>query len=81
MEKLRMKYRASIMLHPGILDNAGNAVKHALHSLGFPEVNDVRIGKILIFEARSLDEATKMAKSQTNEVMEFFEIEELKDEI
>ena len=35
------------MLRPGILDNAGKATTKALHTLGFPEVNDVKIGKII----------------------------------
>jgi len=74
-----LKYKATIMLHRGILDNAGMAVTKALHNLGFPEVNDVRIGKTLIFDAQSLDEATQIVKSQTNEVMEYFEIGELNE--
>ena len=70
-------YRAKIMLHPGILDNAGLAVSSALNSLGWNEVKDVRIGKTLEYNASSLEEAESIAKSQTNEVMEFYEVEKL----
>ena len=69
-------YKAQITLKKGILDNAGNAVTQALKYLGFPEVNSVRIGKILEYNANSLEEALAIAESQTNEVMEDFYVEE-----
>ena len=69
-------YKAQITLKKGILDNAGNAVTQALKYLGFPEVNSVRIGKILEYNANSLEEARAIAESQTNEVMEDFYVEE-----
>lgn len=68
------KYRAIIRLRLGILDNAGMAVTHALNTMGFETIQDVRIGKILIFDANSLEEADEIAKSQTNEVMETYEV-------
>jgi phosphoribosylformylglycinamidine synthase len=34
-----------VMLKSGVLDPQGSAVKGSLHSLGFEEVTDVRIGK------------------------------------
>lgn len=68
------KYRATIKLRLGILDNAGMAVTHALKTMGFETIQDVRIGKILIFDANSLEEADEIAKSQTNEVMETYEV-------
>ena len=70
-------YRATITLKSGILDNAGMAVLSALNRLGFTTVNDVRIGRILEYTANSLEEAKAMAKSQTNEVMENFKVEEI----
>ena len=72
-----MKYKAHILLHKSILDNAGNAVTHALQSIGFTSVLDTRIGKILYFSASSDEEAELIIKSQTNEVMEYYEIERL----
>ena len=69
-------YRVKIMLHTGILDNAGMAVTHALKSIGFSEVENVRIGRTLDYNADSLEEAENIAKSQTNEVMEYYEVKE-----
>ena len=75
--RLPNMYKAVITLKPGILDNAGNAVTHALKYLGFPEVNSVRIGKILEYNADSLEQAIEIAESQTNEVMEDHSVTEI----
>ena len=32
---------------PGVLDPAGTAIERALHSLGFAETHDVRLGKYI----------------------------------
>lgn len=40
-----MKARVHVTLKPGVLDPQGRAVTHALHSLGFGQVGDVRQGK------------------------------------
>ena len=40
-------YRVSVQLKPSVLDPQGKTVAHALHALGFEEVTDVRIGKII----------------------------------
>lgn len=40
-----MKARVYITLKPGVLDPQGKTVQHALASLGFGGVDDVRIGK------------------------------------
>jgi phosphoribosylformylglycinamidine (FGAM) synthase PurS component len=71
-----MMYRAKIMLHTGILDNAGMGVTLALKSIGFSEVENVRIGRTLDYNADSLEDAENIAKSQTNEVMEYYEVKE-----
>jgi phosphoribosylformylglycinamidine synthase PurS subunit len=39
-----------VTLKESVLDPQGNAVKGGLHSLGFDEVNDVRIGKYMEVE-------------------------------
>ncbi|GEN35644.1 MULTISPECIES: phosphoribosylformylglycinamidine synthase subunit PurS [Aneurinibacillus] len=39
-----------VTLKESVLDPQGNAVKGSLHSLGFDEVNDVRIGKYMEVE-------------------------------
>ncbi|OYD07545.1 phosphoribosylformylglycinamidine synthase subunit PurS [Paludifilum halophilum] len=42
-------YKATIVvrLKPSVLDPQGNAVKGSLHSLGFEDVEEVRIGKTM----------------------------------
>ncbi len=40
-----MKARVHVTLKPGVLDPQGRAINHALHSLGFDQVGDVRQGK------------------------------------
>ena len=66
------------MLKPGILDNAGKATTRALHSLGFNNVNDVKIGKTIKLTCDEND-IERIAKSQVNEVMENYTIECLDD--
>jgi len=50
-----MKVRVLVRLKPGILDVQGTAVKRALAGLGFAEVADLRVGKVIDVE---LDAAT-----------------------
>ena len=50
-----MKVRVLVRLKPGILDVQGAAVKRALAGLGFAEVADLRVGKVIDVE---LDAAT-----------------------
>ncbi|MEQ8349786.1 MAG: phosphoribosylformylglycinamidine synthase subunit PurS [Sneathiellaceae bacterium] len=45
-----MKARVHVTLKPGVLDPQGRAVNHALHSLGFDRVGDVRQGKFFDIE-------------------------------
>ena len=42
-----MKAKVYINLKAGILDPQAKAVHHALDSLGFDQVNDVRTGKVI----------------------------------
>ena len=42
-----MKLRIFVTLKPGVLDPQGRAIQHALGSLGFDGVNDVRAGKLI----------------------------------
>ena len=55
-----MKVIVNIQLKIGVLDPQGKAVHHALASLKFNEVNEVRIGKQIILD---IDESDK-AKAQ-----------------
>ena len=45
-----MKVIVNVYLKNGVLDPAGKATKHALESLGFNGVDDVRIGKQIILD-------------------------------
>lgn len=53
-----------VMPRPSLLDPQGQAVVHALHALGFAEVDGVRVGKHLTLrvEAASPEEATARAR-------------------
>lgn len=42
--------RVYVTLKPGVLDPQGQAVNHALHRLGFPEVTGTRVGKYIELE-------------------------------
>lgn len=42
-----MKTRVYVTLKNGVLDPQGKAIHHALESLGFSGVNDVRQGKLI----------------------------------
>ena len=42
-----MKVRVLVRLKPGIMDVQGAAVKRALAGLGFSELNDLRVGKVI----------------------------------
>lgn len=41
-----MKATITVELKPGVLDPQGKAIAHALASLGFSGVEDVRVGKL-----------------------------------
>ncbi len=43
-----MKARVYVTLKSAVLDPQGKAVCHSLHSLGYDEVEDVRLGKYLV---------------------------------
>jgi phosphoribosylformylglycinamidine synthase PurS subunit len=77
------RFRLAIHIVPrrGILDPQGKAVADALHSLGFPQVSDVRVGRYLVVEtdAVSAEAARASAKAMcekllANPVTEDFEI-------
>ena len=53
-----MKARVTVMLKSGVLDPQGEAVRHALGSLGFQGVNGVRQGKVIELDLATADAAT-----------------------
>jgi phosphoribosylformylglycinamidine synthase subunit PurS len=77
------KARVFVTLKRGVLDPQGSAVNRALHALGYAEVSDVRLGKLIevtidgtVPEAQErarLDEMCK--KLLANTVIEDYRIE------
>lgn len=51
-----------VTLRESVLDPQGNAVKGALHSLGFAEVQDVRIGKYMELNIEAADRGQAEAR-------------------
>lgn len=66
-----MKAVINIALKNGVLDSAGKATQHALISLGFSNVEDVRIGKQIVLEinATNKEEAKKQLKTMCEELL------------
>lgn len=52
-----MKARVTVMLKTGVLDPQGEAIRHALGSLGFSGVNGVRQGKVIELDLAESDAA------------------------
>jgi phosphoribosylformylglycinamidine synthase len=57
-----MKARVHVMLKDGVLDPQGEAVRHALGTLGFRGVNGVRQGKVIELELASTDRSAAEAE-------------------
>jgi phosphoribosylformylglycinamidine synthase len=77
-----MKARVHIMLKDGVLDPQGEAVRHALGTLGFDGVQGVRQGKVIELDLAGEDKAAAEAQVKTmcekllaNTVIEKFSIE------
>ncbi|MEM6407415.1 MAG: phosphoribosylformylglycinamidine synthase subunit PurS [Pseudomonadota bacterium] len=74
-----MKAKVHVMLKNGVLDPQGEAVKHALGSLGFAGVEGVRQGKVIeldLAEGTSEDTVKDMCeKLLANTVIESYSIE------
>jgi phosphoribosylformylglycinamidine synthase subunit PurS len=77
-----MKARVTVMLKTGVLDPQGEAVRHALGTMGFAGVNGVRQGKVIELDlaetdpARAKTLAEEMArKLLANTVIEGYRVE------
>ena len=57
-----MKARVHVMLKDGVLDPQGEAVKHALGTLGFSGVAGVRQGKVIDLDLAASDAASAEAE-------------------
>jgi len=77
-----MKARVTVMLKAGVLDVQGEAVRHALGTLGFAGVNGVRQGKLIELDLAETDKAAAEAsvkamceKLLSNTVIESYRVE------
>ncbi len=77
-----MKAKVTVMLKPGVLDPQGRAIGHALGTMGFEGVTDVRAGKVIELELATTDaeEARDQAEAMArrllaNSVIESFHVE------
>jgi len=77
-----MKAIVNISLKAGVLDSQGKAVHHALDSLHFNNVDDVRVGKQIVLKLdetdkeKAMSEVTKMCEELlANTVIEDYDIE------
>ena len=57
-----MKAKVHITLKPGVLDPQGRAIQHALASLGFTGVDDVRQGKYIELDLGDTDKSKARAR-------------------
>ena len=78
-----MRAKVHVFLKPGVLDVQGKAVENALHGLGWPQVEGVRVGKTIEFDLKdATDKAAAEAqvkdmceKLLANTVIESYRIE------
>jgi phosphoribosylformylglycinamidine synthase len=77
-----IKAIVNVSLKAGVLDSQGKAVHHALDSLHFNGVSDVRVGKQIVLKLNETDktkamaDVTKMCEELlANTVIEDYEIE------
>ncbi len=77
-----MKVRVTVMPKAGVLDPQGKAIGHALDSLGFGGVGEVRAGKVIELELAETDPQAARAAAEdmarrllANTVIESFRVE------
>lgn len=78
------EYRIEVRVTPreGLLDPQGQAVEHALYSLEFADVRDVRIGRLIRLHIAAQDEGRARTRAEAmcrqllaNPVTEDYEVE------
>ena len=76
-----MRAVVTVMLKEGVLDPQGKAIGHALGTLGFTGVNDVRAGKLIVLELAETDPVKAQAVAEdmarkllANTVIESFRV-------
>ena len=77
-----MKAKVYVTLKKSVLDPQGKAVQHALSTMGFQEVKDVRVGKFIELDLGEVEKAKAEQKLKTmcekllaNTVIEDFKYE------
>ena len=77
-----MKAKVEVFLKPGVLDVQGKAVEGALHTLGWADVANVRVGRTITFDLDQTDAAKAKAEVEAmcdkllaNTVIESFKVE------
>ena len=77
-----MKVTVTVMLKPGVLDPQGRAIGHALGTMGFEGVGEVRAGKVIELELDAPDAVAAKAQAESmatrllaNAVIESFHVE------
>ncbi|MDD3463623.1 MAG: phosphoribosylformylglycinamidine synthase subunit PurS [Sulfurimonas sp.] len=80
-----MKVVVNVFLKAGVLDSQGKAVHHALESINFNNVADVRVGKQIVLklnesdEKKAMQDVTRMCEDLlANTVIEDYTIEIIK---
>jgi phosphoribosylformylglycinamidine synthase len=80
-----IKVIVNVFLKAGVLDSQGKAVHHALESLHFNNVSDVRVGKQIVLnldesdDKKAMADVTKMCEELlANTVIEDYTIELIK---
>ena len=67
-----LKARIVVTLKRGVLDPQGKALKGALENLGFTQVNNVRVGKVIdlvLEEVKDYDEARNMLEKMCRQLL------------
>ena len=78
-----MRVKIFVLLKNGVLDPQGNAIERSLHSIGYEEVHDVRVGKYLELdvEAPSRDAAELRVREMCDKLLANTVIEDYRFEI
>jgi len=79
-----MKARVHVRLKPGVLDPQGKAIHHALDTIGFKGIKDVRQGKyfeVALDPVLSAEEATREIERIAKDVLSNPVIEDYRVEL
>ncbi len=78
-----MKAKVYVTLKKSVLDPQGKAMEHALSTMGFPEVRDVRMGKYIELDLGQADrtQAEQKIKTMCEKLLANTVIEEFRYEL